>query len=239
MLRRRRLWYLAGSVAFFALLALLVVAVVVKAAHPAFGARGPFWLVGALAVFWLVLLSRACLQYRRVRRDLREGRADSVAGTVTHRLSLTPGVVAFFRHRVRCGERVFSVPQEVFFRLQSGRKYRVYYARHSETFLGAVPCPSASSGSSPRAADESPEDVALSLPLSEQADMDPLLEREQEVLERIAAGLSNQEIADELYLSVHTVKMYASQLYRKLGVQRRTEAVRRGREVGLLPPLRK
>jgi LuxR family maltose regulon positive regulatory protein len=55
-------------------------------------------------------------------------------------------------------------------------------------------------------------------------------------LELIAAGLSNQEIADRLYLSVPTVKMYASQLYRKLNVRRRTEAVRRARQVGLLPP---
>ena len=70
-------------------------------------------------------------------------------------------------------------------------------------------------------------------------DVEPLLDREQQVLELIAEGRSNQEIADELYLSIHTVKMYASQLYRKLGARRRTEAVRRGREAGLLPPLRR
>jgi LuxR family maltose regulon positive regulatory protein len=55
-----------------------------------------------------------------------------------------------------------------------------------------------------------------------------------EILRLIAAGYANKEIAQELHLSVNTVKMYASQIYRKLEVERRTEAVARGRELGLL-----
>ena len=50
----------------------------------------------------------------------------------------------------------------------------------------------------------------------------------------MAAGLSNREIADELYLSVNTVKVYASRLYSKLGVHRRGEAVARAQELDLL-----
>ncbi len=208
----------------------LVAAVAVEGARPSFGARGPFWLLGALAVFWLALLSRACLQYGRVRRDLKEGRVDAVTGPLSLQLSSTPGLISFLRYRIRCGEHRFSVPQHVFFQLQDGRAYRISYARHSKVFLGAEPCSAAASTR------EGADDLMPPLPELTQGDVEPLLGREQEVLELIAAGLSNQEIADRLYLSIHTVKMYASQLYRKLGVRRRTEAVRRAREVGLLPP---
>jgi len=63
----------------------------------------------------------------------------------------------------------------------------------------------------------------------------PLLsEREREVLDLIAGGSTNREIAEELYLSPHTVKEHTSALYRKLGVRNRTEAVQRGQRLGLL-----
>lgn len=224
VLYRHRLLYLAGSACFFTLLVLLAAAITIKIAHPSFGARGPFWLGSALAVVWLMLLRRTSSQYRRIRRDLREGRTASVTGPVFHHLSSTPGVIPLLRYRIRCGGQRFSVPQDVFFRLQAGQVYRVYHARHSGIFLDAVPHAAGTNTSDP------------ALPAPAQVDFDPLLQREQEVLERIALGLSNQEIADQLYLSIHTIKMYTSQLYRKLGVRRRTEAVRRARKLGLLPP---
>lgn len=243
VLRKHRLRYLAGSAGFFVLLTLLVAAVAIKVADPSFGARGPFWLGGAFAVFWLVLLRRTCPQYGRVRRDLREGHVESVTGVVSHHLSSTPGLIRFLRYRIRCGERRFSVPQDAFFRLQEGRSYHISYARHSGVFLGAAPSSAVSSVSGAdvsdaeaSAADDRASSLEPPLPALVQAKLDPLLEREQEVLELIAAGLSNQEIADRLYLSLPTIKMYASQLYRKLGVRRRTEAVRRARQEGLLPP---
>jgi DNA-binding NarL/FixJ family response regulator len=61
----------------------------------------------------------------------------------------------------------------------------------------------------------------------------PLSDREQEVLELIAAGATNQEIADALTLSPHTIKDHASALYRKLDVRNRSEAVRRAARLGL------
>jgi DNA-binding NarL/FixJ family response regulator len=61
-----------------------------------------------------------------------------------------------------------------------------------------------------------------------------LTEREREVLDLIAGGSTNREIANELYLSPHTVKEHTSALYRKLGARNRAEAVQRAQRVGLL-----
>ena len=62
----------------------------------------------------------------------------------------------------------------------------------------------------------------------------PLSAREREVLERIAAGDTNPQIAAALHLSPHTVKEHTSSLYRRLGVRGRAEAVREAQRLGLL-----
>lgn len=64
--------------------------------------------------------------------------------------------------------------------------------------------------------------------------LDPLKPREMQILRLIAAGRSNKEIAAVLFLTVGTVKVYTHELYSKLGVRRRTQAVERARELGLL-----
>lgn len=65
--------------------------------------------------------------------------------------------------------------------------------------------------------------------------VESLSPREMEVLQLIAAGNSNQAIADQLFIAVRTVKKHASNVYGKLGVSSRTQAVARARELGLLP----
>jgi DNA-binding NarL/FixJ family response regulator len=63
----------------------------------------------------------------------------------------------------------------------------------------------------------------------------PLLsEREREVLDLIAAGSTNREIAEQLFLSPHTVKEHTSAVYRKLQARNRAEAVQRAQRTGLL-----
>lgn len=64
--------------------------------------------------------------------------------------------------------------------------------------------------------------------------VEPLSERELEVLQLIARGLSNREISERLFLALSTVKGHNRNIYGKLQVQRRTEAVARARELGLL-----
>jgi len=64
--------------------------------------------------------------------------------------------------------------------------------------------------------------------------VDPLSQRELEVLELLDAGKSNQQIADELILSIGTVKKHVYNIYSKLGVERRTQAISRSRELGLI-----
>lgn len=63
---------------------------------------------------------------------------------------------------------------------------------------------------------------------------EPISDREQGVLELIAKGLSNQEIADKLHISLHTVKTHARRINAKLEVKSRTQAIVRARELGLL-----
>jgi len=59
--------------------------------------------------------------------------------------------------------------------------------------------------------------------------------RELEILELIAQGLSNREIAGKLFVSENTVKTHSSRVFDKLGAKRRTQAVQLGKELGLLP----
>ena len=59
--------------------------------------------------------------------------------------------------------------------------------------------------------------------------------RELEVLELIARGLSNQEIADKLFVSLNTVKTHVSNLFLKLEVSRRTQAIQKAKELQLIP----
>jgi ATP/maltotriose-dependent transcriptional regulator MalT len=83
-------------------------------------------------------------------------------------------------------------------------------------------------------ADAQQRENASSLPLPAQPLIEPLSPRELEVLHLMAQGLSNQEICERLFLALSTVKGHNRTIFGKLQVQRRTEAVARARELGLL-----
>jgi NarL family two-component system response regulator LiaR len=60
--------------------------------------------------------------------------------------------------------------------------------------------------------------------------------REHEVLELMATGLSNQEIADKLFVSLNTIKTHTSNLFLKLDAKRRTQAIQKAKELRILRP---
>ena len=71
-------------------------------------------------------------------------------------------------------------------------------------------------------------------PDSEPVLVEPLTEREMEVLRLVAAGQANREIADELVVVLDTVKKHVRSILRKLGACNRTHSVARARALGLL-----
>jgi len=62
-----------------------------------------------------------------------------------------------------------------------------------------------------------------------------ITQREHEILGLIAEGLSNREIGERLFVSENTVKTHSSRLFDKLGVNRRVQAVQKGKDLGLIP----
>ncbi len=63
-----------------------------------------------------------------------------------------------------------------------------------------------------------------------------LSKRELEVLELLSQGLSNQEVADKLFVSLNTAKTHISSIYSKLNVKRRTQAIQKARDMALIHP---
>ncbi|GJM41356.1 MAG: hypothetical protein DHS20C20_16380 [Ardenticatenaceae bacterium] len=90
----------------------------------------------------------------------------------------------------------------------------------------------------PSVRQEAPAFVDGLLAEVKQGSGEPLVEmlsgRELEVLRLVANGRSNREIADQLFVTVGTVKKHLNNVYGKLGVSRRTEAVAQARELRLL-----
>ncbi len=81
---------------------------------------------------------------------------------------------------------------------------------------------------------ESVVQEVLLLPPKQIAEKHNFTLRELEVLELIAQGLSNQEIADQLFVSLNTVKTHTSKVFAKLDAQRRTQAIQKAKALGLL-----
>ena len=83
--------------------------------------------------------------------------------------------------------------------------------------------------------DEVPAEAQrLHIRAAEQSLVEPLTERELEVLEQIALGLTNREIADRLFIALSTVKSHIKSIYGKMAVSNRVQAVARAQELGLV-----
>ena len=76
--------------------------------------------------------------------------------------------------------------------------------------------------------------VAPREPVETSHSSETLSARELAVLQLIAQGCSNQEISNQLFISLHTVKTHARRIHSKLGVERRTQAVAKAKTLGLM-----
>ena len=78
-------------------------------------------------------------------------------------------------------------------------------------------------------------DSSLPFVLNEKAmNQSGMSKRELEVLQLMAEGLSNQEIAKQLFVSLNTIKTHSSKIFEKMDVQRRTQAIERAKRLGLI-----
>jgi DNA-binding CsgD family transcriptional regulator len=213
-----------GGVGVVVLLGVAIGFAILKFNNPNIASRGewiPAVLVGGLWLWWL---RDTIPQWRRARRDLADGRVETLQGVVRYEMGTGVGMIPILKYRLWVGDARLDVTQAQLFALQSGKEYRVQRAPHSRVFLGATSIEDAppTSVPSPAPVGRIPEWV------------EPFTQRELELLALLAEGKSNQEMALTLSLSVNTIKMYTSQLYQKMGVKRRTEAVAQARAWGVL-----
>lgn len=96
------------------------------------------------------------------------------------------------------------------------------------------PLPDNQAAITPRFAEPVPQSSAF-IPDEKKREELSITRRELEILELVAKGMSNREIAGKLYVSENTVKTHCSRAFDKLGAKRRTQAVQLGKEFGLLP----
>lgn len=251
MLLYRRIAWIGGTCGFMLVLSVLCVVGVVKLTIPAFAQRGELFVWVPVGLFWLWLLRSAALRWLQTNRELRMGFVATLEGRVQTEVSFSVGLIQIAKYRIRINEHIFRVSKPIFFQFKNREYYRVYYAPASKTLLGAVQLApahtaflqpgalltphDASAGTSTDAMPTHSQPLLQPVPLPDRDELiEPLTRHEREILRLIASGLSNKEIAAELSLSVNTIKMYTSQLYRKLDVRRRTEAVARARDLHLL-----
>ena len=140
---------------------------------------------------------------------------------------------------------IFSISLAVLLGLLKWMEYQFYARTFSlEVYLGAVGLFCTVLGGwigwkltrpSQKAQEAVSENVRVSIGFDPENSFG-LSPREYEVLVHIANGLSYQEIADQLYVSLNTVKTHAANIFSKMDVQRRTQAVMLAQKSGLLPP---
>lgn len=215
-----------GIVGLIGLSIAAIVFIAMKINTPSLAARGewvPLLIIGGLWAWWL----RGTIpQWIKARQDLEAETFELIEGIIRYEIGTSVGVIPLMKYRLWVDNEAFELSQAQLFALQSGRPYRVLVAPRSRLFLEATllseAIPTTPGSTNP---------PIINLP----AEIEPINEREKELLRLIAEGYANKEIALKLSLSVNTVKMYTSHLYQKMGVNRRTEAVARAREWGLLP----
>lgn len=170
------------------------------------GLAGP-WVLGVpVLVLWCALLALAPVRLARALGDLRQGAVSTVQGLAQKDRVRRPGLIAPLAGVLVIDGRRFRVPEPVFRAVPADRRVRVRFAARSGAFLSWAGC---EDGPPPPGLGEAAGD---------------LTRREREILDLLAEGCTDKEIARRLNLSPATVRGYNSELYAKLGVTNRTQA---------------
>ncbi len=215
VLYQRRLLFLTATLSIAGILASLFILLFLKLRFPSFANRGEliFWI--PIGLLWIWLLRRSPMRWLSINFDLRDGKAAQVEGRVICRWRNTIGIIQVPNYEVQVADLVFGLTSNEFFQFTNQGDYRIFYSPQSKVFLGAVPVMELSGQDAKNVDQVEPAEDLSGL----------LTRRELEILKLMADGLSNKEIANQLSLSVNTIKMYTSQIYQKMGVSRRTEAI--------------
>lgn len=208
MVQSQRLAWIAGTIGFAGVVLGLTAVLLFKLQNPIFASRGELFIIVPLTLFWLWLLRHVPQRWRQTNRDLSMGQVALTEGEVQTDIDFGIGLFRPVYHAIHVNGRSFRIPKTQQRLFKTGQTYRIYHTPHAHQFLATLLLVTAVTPTAP------PPDLA-----------EPLTLREQEVLQLIATGLPNKQIGSHLSLSVNTVKMYTLQLYKKLGVNRRTEAV--------------
>jgi len=176
--------------------------------------RSPLILLLPVCLVWLWLLGRAPGRWLKAGADERAGDIRSVRGEVTVDIRRGVGLIAPSRYVLRIRNETFEIGAFWAEQLIPGKTYTVRFAPRSRAVVSIA--------RQDRTAvhDEAPADIDLT-------------RRERDLLRLIAEGLTDKEIARELNLSPATVRTYNSDLYAKLGISRRTQAVPIADRLGL------
>jgi LuxR family maltose regulon positive regulatory protein len=152
----------------------------------------------------------------------------------------TTRALSLLEHAINLAEpegfiRIFVDEGPPMARLLNKALTRAIAPDYTRRLIAAFPITEPEQSASPQSAIRSQQPVLSEVEGS--AIIEPLSERELEVLQLIAEGLTNREVAERLYLTPNTVKVHTRNIYGKLGVHNRTQAVTRARALGFLPAI--
>jgi len=193
------------------LLALVVIAIVRDLPNLF---RSPLILLLPVCLVWLWLLGRAPGRWLKAGADERAGDIRSVRGEVIVDARRGVGLIAPSRYALRVRNEMFEIGEFWAAQLIPGKTYTVRYAPRSRAVVSIA------------------RQGAGAADAGDAVEID-LTRRERDLLRLIAEGLTDKEIARELNLSPATVRTYNSDLYAKLGISRRTQAVPIADRLGL------
>lgn len=210
------LWIL-GTIALTGIILGLTAILFIKLKHPSFAVKGELFILIPVLLFWLWVLRRMPKYWKLANLDLASGHIAFTEGMVKTDYMFGIGLIRPMSHYIYINNLSFRISKDQQILFEVGKVYRVYHTKHTKQFLGALLLVE-----------------IIHMPVHPNPLSEPLTAREYEILQLIASGLTNQQIGEQLSLSVNTIKMYSSQLYTKLSVKSRIEAITRAKELKLL-----